>query len=134
LFLSHFLSGVKHRKHNSIFNFVYSNVSGIFVIMNISIKILILSFFLSTLCSEVFSDSFLMKLSVYSFENSQPGKGSMNETDSPVCLDSDSNDILYFNPKSSAGQTSFHSDPVFLRDLFQLSAYSFFIWQPPKTA
>jgi hypothetical protein len=102
--------------------------------MNTSLKMLILSLIFTAFCTEICSDLFLMKFSVYSYEFSQSDRVPGNVNDSPICFDSETDDILNWNPKSEAEQTCFYTDPVCVRESFQISTYSFFIWQPPKTA
>jgi hypothetical protein len=102
--------------------------------MKPSLNILILSFFLSAFCSEIFSDLFMMKLSAYSFEYSQTGGDQENDTDSPVCFDSDPNDIVYCKPKPEVEHFFLYSDPISKTELFKLRTYSYLIWQPPKNA
>jgi hypothetical protein len=101
--------------------------------MKSALNVLLLIFILTAVYSEICSDLLFSKLSAYSIENCQSDRGIMNVADSPFCFDSDTKDLLYGNPKPDA-QPSFSAYYVFPLEIFQLSAYSLFVWQPPKIA
>jgi hypothetical protein len=100
--------------------------------MKASFNILILCFIVTAFCADIFRD--LAPMKVYHSESSQSDRVPINETDSPICIDSDTNEILNWNPKSEAEHISFDSDLIYHREPFQLSTYSLVIWQPPKLA
>ena len=102
--------------------------------MKSSFKTLILCLIFSAFFAEIYSDFVAMKIPVFCSGSSQSDRGPINETDSPFCIDSDTNEILNWNPKSEVENICFYSDSICHGELFQLSTYSLFIWQPPKIA
>jgi hypothetical protein len=111
-----------------------SGINGIFEPMKSSINKLILLLILTAIFSEIYSDIILFKLSAISIELSQSDKGINDENDSPFCFDTGTNDILNWNLKSDMRPifyTSVHISPI---EIFQLRAFSFFIWEPPEIA
>jgi hypothetical protein len=113
--------------------FDLSGISYIFEIMKSSLNKLILIFILTAFFSEICSDLLFSKLSAYSIENSQSDRGLKNVADSPFCFDSDAKDMLSWDPKPDT-QQSFSQDHISPPEIFQISSYSLFIWQPPKIA
>jgi hypothetical protein len=100
--------------------------------MKLSLNKLISIIILTLIFSECYGGLFLLKPSIYSFENSQSDKGLSSEADSPFCFDTDSNEILYLHQDSNSKPDRISADHLFLRELFGLSTYSLSIWQPPK--
>jgi hypothetical protein len=102
--------------------------------MKSSLNLLILIFLLTAIFSEIYGDFFFLKPFNHSVVCSQPDRDLMNEADSPFCFDTDAKDFLNWHPKSEAEPTCFSTDHRFSMEVFQLSTYSLFIWQPPKIA
>jgi hypothetical protein len=100
--------------------------------MKSSINKLILLLILTAIFSEIYSDLLLFKLSAGSIELNQPGKGITDETDSPFCFDTGTNDIIDCDLKSETKPTIFTADHIFRKEIFLLKTFSFIIWEPPK--
>jgi hypothetical protein len=102
--------------------------------MRSGFKILIFFFIFTAFCTDLASDFFLMKLSVYSVENCRSDREPVNESDSPICIDTDTNDILNWIPESDAEQICSYSDRIWHFEFLKLSNYSLSVWQPPRVA
>jgi hypothetical protein len=102
--------------------------------MKSSLRKLVFFLILSAMLSENYSDLSFFKPVCYSVECGQSDRDQTNEADSPFCFDNDAKDFLNWHPQPVAQLKCLSKDHPFSKEVFQLSTYSLFVWQPPKIA